>query len=665
MMKKRKEKTVSIFLILFCMGISFGYAFGQSNENVGDTEAITQVVLPKEEQETEEGTQIVLPEEEQETEEGTQVVLPEEEQETEEETQFFLSEEEQKITENAWANSYNTRINYMDGYYYYASQSDHYYLYRLKEDGSDFQCMAKIHPGSICAQDGYVYFINQSDGHGIYRIKADGTGMEKLCENGHNLQVCGEYVFFCSNYYEEELETTGVIVGTSGNGGYLYRMKKDGSERKLIAEDVWQYVTGDGYSQGIRDTDAVYYSRQQEDGLVVYKIDFDGQKKEELCNFDVWGNLAVYGSSLYCMGSYAGSRGKIIRFSLADGEKSSIAVPKYGDCCIYKGHFYGLREQEEEEQRKVSIYRLDLDSGNSKMFYEYTFQCRSWEEGAVSDIYATEKGVFFRRFVSEQEGCRWFKLTEDGNAQELEDREKIPVTLPARQVYYGDLISVLRVLKDMSTEGYEAYLGEGLDYEEYLSVSEDGEQYNSCDIHLPQFNSKIPGYQKINAYFQNVYQAALQEKDDLVQMLKEEGPELTRYYSQYISYCYVYIGEDYITVFQDNDGHSGVSNRVDTQPVTFDWASGEEVSLEQLLGTDKQEAVARLTGAIYKYMEGRGRGTFMLREGNLLTEECEPENFLLFSEGIGIYYPRYAIDCGAAGDFLFIIPWEDLSDGSE
>ena len=76
---------------------------------------------------------------------------------------------------NTWANIHENRICYMDGYYYYASQSDHYFLYRVKEDGTSPQCLVKAHVSDICAQDGEVYFVNQSDKYGIYRMNADGT----------------------------------------------------------------------------------------------------------------------------------------------------------------------------------------------------------------------------------------------------------------------------------------------------------------------------------------------------------------------------------------------------------------------------------------------------------------------------------------------------------
>lgn len=544
----------------------------------------------------------------------------------------------------------------MDGYYYYSSQSDHYYLYRVKEDGSAPQCMAKIHPGSICAQGGYIYFINQSDGHGIYRIMADGTGMEKLCEDGHNLQVSDDYLFFCSSSYDETLETTGIIVEGQKNGG-LYRMKKDGSNRELIAEDVWTYVLSDGYSQETQNMDTIFYSKTEENGMTVYKMDLNGQEEEELCHFDVQGNLAVFGGHLYCIGEFYGDKEKLTRFCLENREISSFVLPEYWDCCIYKGYFYGLYGQAEEQQMKWNIYRLDLNSGDSEVIYEDTLQRESLNEGTMqSDLYASGKDVFFRRFVKKEEGCLWFRLTEDGTAEEFEDKEKVPVTLPADYVYYADFLSVQLALDEMSTEGYEAYLSDGLKYEECFSVNEDGK----CYIYIPQFNSKIAGYQQINSYLQNVYQEALQDKDVFFEMLDKEAPQDLWRYSQYTGYNYVYIGEDYITVaiLASDDpvwNRSGKS----FHPVTFDRASGEVVSLEDILGMPMQEAVARLTGSVYKYEEGLKNGEFFLGEGNLLTNKYKTDNFLLFSQGIGIYYPEGAIGPNAAGDFLYIVPWED------
>lgn len=54
---------------------------------------------------------------------------------------------------NTYVNSRESGISYSDGYFYYASQSDHGYLYRAREDGSEPQCLAKVQAANICVRD--------------------------------------------------------------------------------------------------------------------------------------------------------------------------------------------------------------------------------------------------------------------------------------------------------------------------------------------------------------------------------------------------------------------------------------------------------------------------------------------------------------------------------
>lgn len=571
---------------------------------------------------------------------------------------------------NTWANIHENRICYMDGYYYYASQSDHYFLYRVKEDGTSPQCLVKAHVSDICAQDGEVYFVNQSDKYGIYRMNADGTGLEKLYEYGHGLQISAEYVYFYSTDEDEFFNDFGwsldsIIYDLEGS---LYRMKKDGSESVLIAENVMQYVLSNGDCQGMRYAGSIYCSKSTDEGMTVYQMDLNGQNAEEVCYFEDRGEIAVYGGNIYCY--FYGEMEKITWYCPANGKMKSLAAPKYVDCCFYKGCFYGICERVEEEQRKISIYRVDLRSKKKEIVYEGFVSCENATHNKTLDFYATQQGVFFRCFISKQEGCLWFGLTEDGKAWRLEDKEAIPVILSAEYVEYGAKLTVLDVLDELeSTQGYEAYLAEDLEYEEYYTVGEYGEGHNPYRIRLPQFNEKIAGYKTINRYLQNSYQEALAEKEEFFQMLAEEEKEegevsWSTWWYKYTNYAYVYIGEKYVTVGKYRGGDlGGIRSWTLSSPVTFDRTSGEVVSLEDVLGMTTQEAVARLTGSVYKYMEGNGwdwKPSFFLKNYDELTAKYDPQNFFLFSEGIGIYYEIYDIDCGAAGDFLFIVPWEDF-----
>ncbi|MDE7447022.1 MAG: hypothetical protein K2N15_15145 [Lachnospiraceae bacterium] len=59
-------------------------------------------------------------------------------------------------------------------------------------------------------------------------------------------------------------------------------------------------------------------------------------------------------------------------------------------------------------------------------------------------------------------------------------------------------------------------------------------------------------------------------------------------------------------------------------------------------------------------MECVWRGDFFLTTNDILTEKYHTDQFFLFPEGIGLYYRRNAIDCNAEGDFVFIIPWDEV-----
>lgn len=550
--------------------------------------------------------------------------------------------ENESPLENVWFNFQDSRIAYGKGCYFYDSQSDHYYLYRADEDGGNPRCLAKVHAGDICVQGDTVYFRVLGSERGIYRINMDGTGMKKLCMKGCNLQFGSEYIFFLSD-------------------NELYCMEKDSLTKYFVAQDVSQY-------QLVNNT--LYYSKSdyraatKDYTMQVTKLDLTTQNKKELCRFDPSGKLVVIGDDIYCIGEE-----KISCFSQKNRTMESFDLPVYTDSCSCQGYFYGLYEETEEDNplRKVSICRIDLCSQSQENIYEYVFQCEesNYPQGnLVSDLYATEKDVFFRRFVSEQEGCQWFRLLKDGNVQAWENRDAIPNMLPARNIEDSnnnyDTISVRYLME--STERYGTYLAADLTYEESYHVAGGDFSWDiPFEITLPQFNSKIAGYRQINAYFQNAYQEGLQDKDTYFKTVAEEDPEITNMWFQSTSYGYIYIGEQYITVEQRWDGYwGGVRGWYAEEPVTFDRTTGETVSLETLLGMPTDEAVSMLTASVYKYWEGVGRGKFLLRDWDRLTESYNPDKFFLFPDGIGIYYEFHAIGSTADRDFLFIVPYEEF-----
>lgn len=572
-----------------------------------------------------------------------------------------LSFSETVIPENG-VGVHENRITYADGYYYYASQLDHYYIYKVKEDGSDAQCLAKLHGGNFYVEDAYLYFTNYSDHGGIYRMGTDGTGMEKLCDHGEDMQVLGDYLYFRDDY-REKYDKCGFAETEEDTYGhdFLYRMRKDGTDRELIFGDVSQYMTVAGRTDAEQGTEGILLIPQWgEEGASVYRYTPLGGNKEEIARFDFNGEIAVYGEFIFCFEGHVNREGKLCRYHLRTKEMTTWQIPPCLDICINKGYLYLLRDERdetEEELEKITLERMKIQEDQFETIYERYFHGKG--TGMQADLYAAGENVFLRQFISTKLGCEWFRVSQEGKVYAWEDIANLPSPMPARMVEYGELGSAIFTLK--STKNAQAYMVESLTYQEFYGKDERGMESNPYSVNLPQFAKGIGEFEKINQYFQSNFRDAVAEKDTFFQKVKEgEGEHSVSWY-QNVDFNYIYIGRRYVTVGRYESGYLG-GNRdwVSPDPVSFDWKSGEVVSLEELFGVPLEEAVAQVTASIYKYMECVGSTSFFFRDYDILTEKYQVNQFFLCKEGIGLYYERFAIDSGAAGDYLFILPWESV-----
>lgn len=233
-----------------------------------------------------------------------------------------------------------------------------------------------------------------------------------------------------------------------------------------------------------------------------------------------------------------------------------------------------------------------------------------------------------------------------------------PAALPASPVYlieYGERMTSISVLP--STEDYEKYLAEDLCCHEAYKDSEDGAEYWDFDICLPQFGENMPCYRELNAYFEELYAQLLLVKEHFYDRVKEVGENISRNWDEDYSYWGMTIGEQYLTVYVMNTGYSGgIRDNVYPMPVTFDLTTGEPVTLLEILNCSEPEIKELVADYVYGYFLSQGEE--YVRRNTYLC--FEPQDFYMLEQGLGVYYPRYAIECGAAGDFLFVIPYEDL-----
>lgn len=591
-----------------------------------------------------------------------------------------------------YENNRGNRITYEDGYCYYASQTDNYFLYRAKEDGSGAVCLAKVHPGTILADGDVIYFVNLSDHMAIYRMGTDGSDMQKICDNTDNhIQMSEEYIYFL-NTYDREADMRELVSESEAEemakrdwnwDDYLYRIRKDGSGKELLLtvwkesteNDLWisgadNYTIASANGGKVMNEGYLYCvraRRNEETGQrdeVVMRYDLDGKNEEEICCFESYGNIMVHGDRIYMTPVISNGEKKIGMYNIREKEMQYVS-DNYGlaDYCIYHGDLYGIKEDKDEKGRLTKLYKLEYGGTQWEEIYHNYAECAvphgKYYQGNLADLYATEQGIFFRQFVSPREGVKWFLLGAEGTAGKWEQEEGIPVTKQASML--EDAVEGNIKWAFPSTSGYEEYMAEDLT----VSVFYEEELYDlSYSIRLPQFKEQIEGYQEINAYFTGIYQKSLKDKEDSFTSLQEENDSWVEDTEadalwDHTDYDYVYVGDQYITVAVYRTSGSFGKRCYYEEPVTFERQTGNVVSLGDCFGMSQEEAVARVTASIYKYMEnGDGDGEkILLQDEDILTEMFDPEQFFFFPEGIGIYYEEGAIDCMAAGNYVFIVPF--------
>lgn len=235
--------------------------------------------------------------------------------------------------------------------------------------------------------------------------------------------------------------------------------------------------------------------------------------------------------------------------------------------------------------------------------------------------------------------------------------EPTPAALPASPVYMvenGEFLS--DVIKLPSTEGYEKYLAEDLCYHDACKDEESGAEYWPFDICLPQFGENVPCYRELNAYLEELYAQLLSRKDGFYDEFSGDDSRLC--YENY-SYWGMTISEQYLTVYVRQTAYwGGIREAINPMPVTFDLTTGKRITLPGILNCSEEEVTELVADYVYEYFCSQG-DEYTWRDKYLC---YEPEQFYMLEQGLGVYYPRYAIECGAAGDFLFVIPYKELAE---
>lgn len=143
-------------------------------------------------------------------------------------------------------------------FFEYAEQGNIYSPYRFENNFKDVVKINSDDTEGLVYCDGYLYYSNWSDGGKIYKMKADGSEKTVLNDCYSNyINVSGEWIYYSN----------------SDDGNKIYKMKTDGAENSVVCEDDCNYLN---YFE-----DYIYYSNASDDNKV-YKIKTDGNDKVKI-----------------------------------------------------------------------------------------------------------------------------------------------------------------------------------------------------------------------------------------------------------------------------------------------------------------------------------------------------------------------------------------------
>lgn len=554
---------------------------------------------------------------------------------------------------------------YADGYYYFRSQVENYSLCRTEGPGMPVEVVADQVPGAIYVREDQVYFINVSDNRTLYAVGTDGNGLRKLSDFPmQELVVVEDRVYFRSVYDREYDPFYQLVEEDAEDDRYLYSMKLDGSDCRLLIPRICLKFTTDG-----KRLYYVVYDPLHDAALhyILYTSNLDGTDEKEIFRRENRvGELLPYEGSLYWVDS---EEGQLMCLDSLRGQN----VVASGVWCftISEGQAYVING---EEIRKVSlitgedvllIRREDIPGNNDQAKED----AESWvSQGCNRGIFLVNGQLFAKYFESEEKGVLWHIWSEtENNFTVFEDMEPLAadrLLLDTSNDHESNFYCPGRT--DEETEKYLDADGE-LHYEESYGIREDGVTYGDFRIVLPRFNFNLASYEQMNRPMEGLMELAMEDKDSFFQEIKEmDDPEYCYNWYRYHGYNNCYISEKYISMYYYRSGYEGgMREWRQSMPLIFDRETGELLHMDDLFTVERKFYMKRLTGAIYKYFEmDRNGGCFWNEpfDNNVLTKMLGDLRCYLTPDGIVLCYERYEIMAGAGGNPTFEIPYEWFED---
>ncbi len=535
------------------------------------------------------------------------------------------------IQNSRWISNYEqicqtdyTRMNYCDGYYYYQSSADHFYLYKSDEEGKEQECLTEQVPKEIYIKDDWIYFTNVSDKQTLYKIQTDGSEMEQILK-----EQIDRFIFIGDKIYY-----------LSKEDGYLYSWQ-EGTESKLLYQGDCRWLGTDGRIPYV----SVCETEGKDKNFFVISLDENGNLQSKINGF----KMIPTEGYLYDVDDKS-----IITISTETGKATKLAeIPDRAeyesviDFALWKGDIYVLCYQWEES---YVIYQYKTSENKLEILYfqpieDNDFHCREFE-----DFHIKNGKIFMKELAAEGKGELWYCLDITSREKRVfEDMEPFGnITIPLNEdVFCG------------AAEGSIVYLAQDYVYDKTIEDKESN--LIKTNIVVPQMNENIAAYQEINRKILNEAESFYREQTEFAEYIKNAAVEWENESCGHWRYVYIYADDDYVSiVYYKFIGRNGLDDIKENhyEVRLYSAKTGEEIGIEDLFCVDFDKALLRFSFAIRK----TGLGIRMFDDDLEVLERHNSDymksNYILTEDGIDVFF----VEKTRTAVFHYIIDYEELYD---
>ncbi len=449
--------------------------------------------------------------------------------------------------------------------------------------------ITRIRTDMICPQRHFVLTEGEID------VPLAGNAENQKVEilNQINQSDYTKMVYHNGNYYYQ----------SSADHFYLYKSDQSGKNQECVVKQVPKeiYVLGEW----------IYFTNYS-DGQNLYRVRIDGTEQEKILNKEIKRFVPFEDKIIYiapndeqknCLYSWSEQEGTEIMFEggcvwiCTDGNYLYLRTDHEDNKMVVFDREEKLVLQEPEWENEPFIEspeQLDIQA-KRKVVEE-----ANWEYGGISDFCIVNEKIFFKQMESKEKGELWYWIdVEDGEPKVFEDMEPYE---------FVDVVSDAFIDASYADEFSGKNSARGTDFWdcdyviEEISNTED-EDTISVSIKLPQLNSSIQAYQKINEKTRidaENFQNELMRQAKYVKQNEPKGWE--QQYTGHLEYIYAYADAKYVSiVYWKFLGRNGIDSDYDWYVTKlYSAETGEEIEIDELFTVGIDEILLRFSFAIRK-----------------------------------------------------------------